>query len=818
MKNTNPIKLVLVLIALNLCVFISSDLSAQNLELIFSEKEKIEKDLWKKERLNYYLDSREVNEDYPESFYYRGQEKLEEGLYEEAITDFKKAIISEKLPASSFVNGQEMPSRKTAYVRISVCFEQLNQNDSALFYCEKSIEEDKYFKDSYIQKAYILQDMNKPKEAIAFLDEADEIFPSSKKIYYAKANIYLQQNKVNKTKKYLKKSIEIDPDFERANILLATIYIYDYKIDAAMQILTNAINSGEKPLISLYYRASIYEAKNQLEKAYHDLTRAYYLDTIDNPVKNKLFVMDYYFENYSRANKLVLELWTKNLTRNSIIDPHIFYPQYEIGYFMKYLNDTLARPSEIDTFNLCFYNIAHKKGIVAYRIANEFTDEHPASQFAKRLSLYINWLNNSHYVEYKDVFNLTKDLSNELTAFSVNSDYSEQINDIEQLLSVDSGIVSMYWLKGLLEFMQGDLEGAVNTATEGISIDTSFFEPYQIRSLCHLILKDYPAAIADLARISREDNNFSVFDYPLAFAYFKSGNYNMALEINTKRLNTPFPTTLTLYNQALCYERSNEPDSAIRYYTQVSDRFPFYSEFTSDVVRIYKDKGDYQKALEILKKAYKHAYSDLILIVDIADLYAEMGEFETAISYYKKAYRKDRFYTEAYLGAADCYRKLKAYKSALPLYDDAIGIVPEHAYSYYGKALCFYQLKEYNNSCREAYAATQFNDEFADAYKLLADNYFALGRYASSISMGLKALKYDPGNKAIMYQVAASTLAKGNIEEAARFYERVLATEGEIKSEAYSKAIDTLQFMVSENIQAEGARIVLETVFTDNEH
>ncbi len=812
MKNSKPIKLILAFLPFIVFSFINNFLSAQNFELLIKDKKETEKDLWKKERLNYYLDSRELNERHPESFFYRGQEKLQKGFYKEAISDFKKAISNEDFPGSAIANSEKGPSNRNAYFNISLCFQQLQQSDSALYFCQKAITEDKYFLDAYIQKAALLSDLNKYKEASEFLNAAEQVFPDSKKIYFTRAQVYLQQDKIAKAKRYLKKASDIDPDFDEANVLLATIYIYDYNIDAAMRILNRSINTGKKPIISLYYRAMIYQAQEKDEKAYHDLNRAYNLDTVDSPVAGTLFIMDYYYKNYSRANKLGKDLWNRTYLKDSIIAYRINYTGYEIGYLLKYVNDTLANPSDVAVFNSFMNNSMHEKDNLAVAGVEEYTDKDTSSMFANRLNIFGNWLDKSTEMPYKGRF-YVNDFSKDPLIPTNFSDYSDQIKEINRVMSKDSSIVSMYWVKSLYEYEHGNYEKAIETATQGIMLDSTFLEPFKTRGYCNVRLKNYSSAVSDFNKVIESNDALTSSDFPLAYSYFKMGNYEEALKNNSEVINTNYPDVIDLHNQGLCYEMSNMPDSALKYFRLASENYPGNSDYTRSITRVYKSNGDFDKAIKVLKEAKNRQYSDFMLIIDIADLYVEMGAYENAITYYKKAYHSDRSYTYAYLGAADCYRKLGDSENALRLYDIAIGEMPEHAYTYYAKGLCFFNMGDYEQSIKTTYEAILLNDGFAAAYKLMAENYFILKRYSVSISMGLTALKHDPGNKSIMYQLAASTLAKGNTDEAITFYRRIIDTEKEEKSEAYTKAIEMLQTMVTDNIKSEGARLVLDVVF-----
>lgn len=810
-------KFIPVFLILSICFSNHYLLSGQNLQQLFKTEKEVEKDLWKKERINYYLNEYDDNLMNPDGFFYRGQKKLQNGLYKEAIEDYKKAIKPKNFPLTSIEISKKTPTNKETYLRIGFCFQQLHQSDSALYYCQQSIEEDRYYVDAYMQTVQVLIDMDRLKDATAFLKESHAVFPNSKKIFFAQAWLYLYDGKISKTKRSLKKAIDIDIEYYDANVLLASIYIVEGRADQALDILTKSINSSNKPIGPLYYRAMMYVAMNELDKAYFDLNRAYHLDSIDNPIASSLMILDYYFENYTRANQIGLALWNTLLSEEAKLVRTLSYNTYEFGLFFDYISDSLASTAEISTFNTFLNKLVHEKPKLAIGVTEDFVRQYSASNFAKRLNILAHWIGKSSATTFESEYVYTPILSDEVYIPIFGPDYSRLIESVDNVLEQDSSLINMYWLKGICEFEQQNFEQAVAIASMAISIDSTFIEPYKIRAAANLRLKNYEMSISDYKYLTDLTNDDQIYQQWIALSMYKFGDFSDALAVNTELLASDPSNMAVKYNQGLCYEMNNLPDSALVYYEEVSNKFPSKTEYTRSVARAYKLKGKNNKALEVLIGAYNQEYPDLMLLVDIADFYVDLGNYEEAISYYKKAYRADRTYAYGYLGAANCYTELKDYKAALQLYDQAIESLPEHAYSYYAKGKCLAYQRKYKESNVFAFEATKLNDKYAAAFQLMAENFFYLSRYSISISMGIKALEYDPGNKEIMYQLAASTLARGNFDEALLLYKRVIETEDTVKSEDYTKAIEKLRFLIIFNIQAENAKTILTTVFGESE-
>jgi len=807
-----------VFIGIIILTAIGNHTKAQSLEIILNRKAKTEKDLWKKERLNYYLNSETVSNDYPESYFYRGQEKMQKGLWEEAISDFKKSITNDSQQYSAIENIKDKPSKKTTYLSISVCYQQLSNIDSAIFFIGKSIAEDKYFEEAYLQKAVLLFENNKIKQALDFLDESELIFPSSKKIYLLKSQIFLQQGKINKARQNVKKSLKIDPDFEAANILLASIYLYSKNdISTAMRILDNSIKNGTKPILSLYYRGIIYAAQKKNRLAYHDFEKAYLMDTINSPLTPYLVYYDYKYKNFERANRLYYKLWQEtNTDDEGELDTRVNYKLYEIGYFLQKVVE-----KTIDTVSISVFNSFMKHSLIyisdkELEEVKTYYKKNQNLEFARRLNIYAHMKKHNFLpVMSSDKVLMKLNFEKGLIKTTQNNAYSKLIEIADSVLTIDSTIMSMYWATGYSQIIQGRLMEAAAIADKAITLNPTFVESYKLKGMSYLKMENFIEA----------EKAFKVYSdafplnidgqYYLAYTYFKNGKYQAAIDINNKLSETGIENGLGFENLAIIYEMKQEPDSALKYYKKLSDGDPLNSEYTRSVAGVYKTQGNYKMAMETLQIAKKRPYSDFMLIVDIADLYFEMENYEDAIINYKKAFKKDDKYTYAAIGIADSYAKLDKYKEALDFYNKAIELNPSHAYTFYAKGLCYFTMGKYVEASKDTYHATQLHNEYSAAYQLLADSYFMMGRYSLSSSFNLQALKSDPGNTRAFYGLAAAKLAGGDSGQAEQLYNKIIEQETEQKSEAYNAAIDRLNFMIKNDINSAEAANMLEKLFIE---
>ncbi|MBP5705900.1 MAG: tetratricopeptide repeat protein [Spirochaetales bacterium] len=72
-----------------------------------------------------------------------------------------------------------------------------------------------------------------------------------------------------------------------------------------------------------------------------------------------------------------------------------------------------------------------------------------------------------------------------------------------------------------------------------------------------------------------------------------------------------------------------EFDEALKYYERaLGIDHDYYAEFGMSL--IYKEKGDYRKAIEMMRNLYKEGEPNLRLAYEIAECYIEMGQREKA--------------------------------------------------------------------------------------------------------------------------------------------------------------------------------------------
>lgn len=177
----------------------------------------------------------------------------------------------------------------------------------------------------------------------------------------------------------------------------------------------------------------------------------------------------------------------------------------------------------------------------------------------------------------------------------------------------------------------------------------------------------------------------------MGLIYGRMGDYDNALLYNNKylslarELGDKIGEGNALYNLAMIYNKNDEPDKALGYYEELlrvvdeKERAPIYNTIAST----YNKKGDYQKAIESLKKAIeigeRHGLYQGVpwYMLNLGDTYRMAKDFALAEEYLAEGLKR-------ILKAGNKYQEATAYKHFGWLYVNKEDLLT--ARDYFGKA------------------------------------------------------------------------------------------------------------------------------------
>ena len=249
-------------------------------------------ELLRKDRLSYYLQNDEIHPDDYNSLFFSGVQKLENNLYEEALSDVKASLSAKIVQTGPIPSLKKNEHKNRSYLYIAVCFEYLQRNDSAVYYLDKALKVDPYFEDAYLEKASIAYREKNIGEAIDIIIAGYEAISSSKRLLVNLAAIYIENGQVRKAKRLLKSSEKEFGGYADPYIILSQISLGERKYDLADQYLDKALSIDSLSLNALMMKAAFAIIKGETAWAKHYLTKSYRIDSTIANVNYALGVME----------------------------------------------------------------------------------------------------------------------------------------------------------------------------------------------------------------------------------------------------------------------------------------------------------------------------------------------------------------------------------------------------------------------------------------------------------------------------------------------------------------------------------------------
>lgn len=228
--------------------------------------------------------------------------------------------------------------------------------------------------------------------------------------------------------------------------------------------------------------------------------------------------------------------------------------------------------------------------------------------------------------------------------------------------------VYLYWL-GKAQEHKGNNESALRFYSEAIQKDRLFYEAlvsmgqialsnknYQDAQDCFKealsIRPDIPGILNDLglsylglekvqpaldciSDAVRLDPGESTYQYNLASAHVKAGNYGKAIEILLKLKINNSPEVLETL--AYCYGSIKEYDLSIKYYLEAQQLNPEKSEILKGLSAVYAINGQYHEALQIIREQLKSNPEEMEFLNNLAWIYEKYEKYPEAEENYHRS-------------------------------------------------------------------------------------------------------------------------------------------------------------------------------------
>jgi len=154
-----------------------------------------------------------------------------------------------------------------AYHELGVCYQQINETDSAIVYFMGAIVYNAKDIDAYQSIGNIYYVGGNPDEALIWYDRATEVDYLYPKTYQNMATIWYQRGNFEYARKYFNTAITVDATYPRAYYGLGLIAFIEKDYDEAEAKFTDAFKVGSMPE-AVYMLAELYFETGEKEKAY----------------------------------------------------------------------------------------------------------------------------------------------------------------------------------------------------------------------------------------------------------------------------------------------------------------------------------------------------------------------------------------------------------------------------------------------------------------------------------------------------------------------------------------------------------------------
>ena len=787
---------------------------AQDFKKIFSDTSFIKSDLWKKERLSYYLNVDTTNTSDFTGFFNRGIDKMQNELYEEAIPDFKLSITEDKAYTRNIPSLNKNKPEADANFYIAECQAMLERYDSAHFYYRKTIQTDPYYTEAYYRVANLYYTDDDTDKMLDIMEEGVEANPESAEMLYNQGIAYLLNSQKGKVKRIQKELIERFPEYEQSYSLLGIIYMYEQKFKMARTTFTKAIEINPDHKMAYFYRGGINILQENYTESYTDFLKFDSIDSTNFIVKKFLTFLDFKIGLYDigleRIWQNVDTMYADSLTY-MLTNPE----EREFYSIMKIIHSGEILPGELSMIG-DFYNKYFWDGYDdANEVLHDFAKKFPVSILAKRFSVY--------YLDKGIIHsNYDDDLILELLDYLIRK-LPEEPN--------------FYFLKAGVYYSRGEKEKCIDFNKMGLEKDPGFPYPYMQIGSAFRSLKEYDSAFYYQSKAIELNPDFREAYVSKATLYEKLGNHIESINNFKLAYKCPDVNTMAfvngsidgwdlgnlneynyLLNIATLYSEIGEYDSSLQYFNKLMYNYSFDRGIIEKRGAVYLNLGKYDSAILDLNHAIVLYEEELIKNPARAITYFERGnayfykkEYDYALEDYETARKIYPDESSFICAIADCHRNLKDYESAIKYYDKALKLSPDNYHFLLKKGVCLSDAKRLKESTYILMQVIHHDSTIAEAYGYVGWNYYQQAKYNLTIHFSKKAVSINPYAYYGYYHIGLALVRMGYYEKAYEIYKDAKFENDKLDNPDYELYIQELRNLLpDEKMGPEAAKILIE--------
>lgn len=185
--------------------------------------------------------------------------------------------------------------------------------------------------------------------------------------------------------------------------------------------------------------------------------------------------------------------------------------------------------------------------------------------------------------------------------------------------------------------------------------------------------------------------------------------------------------------------------------------------------KTYYNNGEYDKAIEIFKKAVELNPNDDDSWRLLGNSYNRNGQIEEAIKYYLKAAELNPDDSRNWFNLGISYSNNEQYKEAINSFLKVVELNPDDSYSWYGLGNSYIKNKQVEDAIKSLLKATELNSNDYQSWLDLAIYYIHNEQYEEAIEPLLKAIELNPNNAGDLSLLGYVYKINGQYEEAIKY-------------------------------------------------
>lgn len=553
----------------------------------------------------------------------------------------------------------------------------------------------------YYFKALILKIRKDYGSAINYAQAAEPLWPNWLAPKVLLGELGLKANQTDLSVKNLNAVLKTNPKHFKAQALLGIIEMNQLKnFTRGQGFLDSALAQSEK--IQPEVASDAFQALAEYSLGRGETARALQL------------AKEAYSKNTAnqRARALVVQLGgEKGLKETKLVDRQLVYEA-----------DQLVREGDCASAQALYktaFEANSKNAIAAMK----------AAECLWRMGLAteaIDWLNRSVASDPKliDAYVSLSDFYSQRFLFQAAARVLATAN------SVDSRNYKVYRGLARLELRRRNGQGAVQYATQAVSLYEADVESYVILAEAQMLLNDYNEAIV-ASRKARE------------------------IDFNNRQAQVVYATSLF---------GSQGATVAIDYLSRLVTNYPMTTEYRLALGDLYLKDQNFANAKQLFEQVVRMEDKPKVALLRLGSVEQKEKRYEDALTAYIKAAALDPSDPEPLFLAGQLYLEIKKPLEAKNQFQRILNINKEYPLVNYNMGKAFLMMGEFKDALEQAKIEVQKNPRLADPYILAAEAYDLQQQYNLCASEYQKAVKLRPQGSMMYVKMARCYRLSGNLE------------------------------------------------------